>query len=281
MTEHRRVAALRAGSVTTQTGRRAGREQGPAFLSVAYGGGGLFGIAYGLGVVDALRAASVPIEHAEAIGTSAGSWVAACTASNLSFAELVQFPNVSVPDLRAGRLLHAARGVFAESRAPRVTSTAARLRSGRRVLLRGEDHNLAEMVAASSAVPFLFAPVRVDGRFLVDGGVRSFVHADQAAPAQHLLVIAPLAGHVCGPAGRTAERITTHEMRQWQGCTQSETHLVRPNRAIANMARTPWALFDYAVAREVYPMAYQQASALLDERDDLRSLVAAQLGRTA
>ncbi|MCW2548815.1 MAG: hypothetical protein JWN96_3275 [Mycobacterium sp.] len=281
MTEHRRVAALRAGSVTTQTGRRPGREQGPAFLSVAYGGGGLFGIAYGLGVVDALRAASVPIEHAEAIGTSAGSWVAACTALNLSFADLVQFPDVSVPDLRVGRLLQAARDVFAESRAPGVTTTAAMLWSGRRVLLNGGDHDLAEMVAASSAVPFLFAPVRVKGRLLVDGGVRSLVHADQAAPARHLLVIAPLAGHVCGPAGRAVEGITTREMRQWQGSTMSETHLVRPNRAIADMARTPWALFDYSIARQVYPMAYQQASALLEEREDLRSLVVSELRRTA
>lgn len=266
MTEHRSVTALRAGS---------------AFLSVAYGGGGLFGIAYGLGVVDGLRAAGAPIERAEAIGTSAGSWVAACTALNLSFTELVQFPEVSVPDLRIGCLLQAARDVFAESRARRVTTTAATFWSGRRVLLRGADHNLAEMVAASSAVPFLFAPVRAGGRLLVDGGVRSLVHADQAAPAEHLLVIAPLAGNVCGPGGRAAERITTREMRQWQASTQSETHLVRPNRAIARMARTPWALFDRAIARQVYPMAYQQASALLEEREDLRRLVVAQLRRTA
>jgi predicted acylesterase/phospholipase RssA len=286
MAEHRTVTALRAGTATTQTLRRPAREQWPAFLSVAYGGGGLFGIAYGLGVVDALRDAGVPIERAEAIGTSAGSWVAACTALGLSFDELCQFPGVSVPDLRVGRLLRAARDVFAESRARRVTTTATTLWSGRRVLLRGGNHNLAEMVAASSAVPLLFAPVRVDGRFLVDGGVRSLVHADQAAPARHLLVIAPLAGPICGPAGRAVERITTREMRQWRESTAShrhpvETHLVRPNRAIADMARTPWALFDYSIARQVYPMAYQQASALIEERGDLCSLVVAPLGRAA
>jgi predicted acylesterase/phospholipase RssA len=286
MTERRRVTSLRAGSMTTQTWRHRAGEQGPAFLSVAYGGGGPFAIAYGLGVVDALRAAGVPIERAEAIGTSAGSWVAACTAVNLSFDELCQFPQVSVPDLRVGRLLRAARDAFAESREHRVTTTATTLLSGRRVLLRGANHHLAEMVAASSAVPLLFAPVRVEGRFLVDGGVRSLVHADQAAPARHLLVIAPLAGPVCGPAGRAVEAITSREMRQWQASDPSqrhlvETHLVRPNRAIANMARSPWALFDYAIARQVYPMAYQQASALLEEREDLRSLVFAPVRRAA
>jgi predicted acylesterase/phospholipase RssA len=154
-----------------------------------------------------------------------------------------------------------------------VTTTAATLWTGRRVLLRGNDHDLAEMVAASSAVPFLFAPVRNAGQLLVDGGVRSLVHADQAAPAQNLLVIAPLAGRVCGPAGHAFETATTREMRRWQASTGSETHLIKPNRAIAMMARTPWALFDYAIARQVYPMAYQQASGLLKERSDLRSLV--------
>jgi predicted acylesterase/phospholipase RssA len=281
MTERLRVKAVRAGSETTQTQRRPVGEQGAAFLSVAYGGGGLFGIAYGLGVVGALRAASVPIVGAEAIGTSAGAWVAACTAVNLSFDHLGQLPDMSVPDLRAGRLLRAARDVFANSRAPRVTTTAATLWTGRRVLLRGNDHDLAEMVAASSAVPFLFAPVRNADRLLVDGGVRSLVHADQAAPAQNLLVIAPLAGRVCGPAGHAFETATTREMRRWQASTESETHLIRPNRAIAMMARTPWALFDYSIARQVYPMAYQQASALLEERDDLRRLVVEPFRQTA
>jgi predicted acylesterase/phospholipase RssA len=267
--------------VTPQTSRPRAGDQAPALLSVAYGGGGLFAIAYGLGVVDAFRAAGVPIEGAEAIGTSAGSWVAACTAMNLSFDELCKFPDVSVPDLRVGRLLHAARDAFGASRACSVAATATSFWSGRRVLLRGRDHNLAEMVAASSAVPFLFAPVRVQGRLLVDGGLRSPVHADQAAPARHLLVVAPLAGHVCGPAGRAAEIVATREMRQWRASARSETHLVRPNRAIANLARTPWALFDYSIARQVYPMAYQQASELLDERTDLHGLVPTRLRRAA
>jgi hypothetical protein len=128
---------------------------------------------------------------------------------------------------------YAVKDVFTESRPHWVTTTAAHLWSGRRVLLRGADHNLAEMVAAYSAAPFLFAPVRVEGRLLVDGCVRSLVHADQAAPAQHLLVLAPLAGNVCGPAGRVAETITSREMRQWQATNQSETHLIRISAGVS------------------------------------------------
>jgi hypothetical protein len=112
--------------------------------------------------------------------------------------------------------------------------------------------------------------------------VRSPAHANQAAAARHLLVIAPLAGHVCAATGRAVEIVTTREMRQWLAASAgSETHLVRPNRAIANLARTPWALFDYSIARRVYPMAYQQATELLEEREDLRGLLSARLRLTS
>jgi predicted acylesterase/phospholipase RssA len=252
-----------------------------AHLSVAYGGGGVFGIAYGLGVVDALRAAGLPLISAPAIGTSAGAWVAGCTAAGISFADVCQVPDVSVPNLRPGHLLQAARMMFGDSHADQVTASTTVLWSGRRHLLHGEDHHLAEMVAASSAVPFLFAPVLLRGRLLVDGGVRSLVHADQAQPAQHLLAIAPVGGRVCGPAGRAAQLLTMREMRRWQAGTQFATHLIRPNAAIAAMVRSPAALFDYDVARQVFPMAYEQASRLMGERDDLRRLVVEAADRAA
>jgi hypothetical protein len=70
-------------------------------------------------------------------------------------------------------------------------------------------------------------------------------------------------------------------MRQWRASTGSETSVVRQNHAIASLARTPWALFDHSIARQVYPMAYEQASALLEERKDLRSLLTPRLRRAA
>ena len=43
---------------------------------MVYGGGGVFGIAYGAGVAVGLREAGIPVGRAPALGTSAGSWVA-------------------------------------------------------------------------------------------------------------------------------------------------------------------------------------------------------------
>ncbi len=59
------------------------------------------------------------------------------------------------------------------------------------------DVSLKEAVAASSAVPLLFAPFEIDGVHYVDGGVASGTHADlvlgSEAPLDLVVVIAPLA----------------------------------------------------------------------------------------
>lgn len=59
------------------------------------------------------------------------------------------------------------------------------------------DVPLKEAVAASSAVPIIFSPYEIDGRYYVDGGVASGTHADlvlgNAAPLDLVLVLAPMA----------------------------------------------------------------------------------------
>jgi NTE family protein len=59
-------------------------------------------------------------------------------------------------------------------------------RSGRRVVFGAPGApraSVAEAVAASCAIPWVFAPVRIDGREYVDGGVWSVTNLD-AAPAR-------------------------------------------------------------------------------------------------
>ena len=58
-------------------------------------------------------------------------------------------------------------------------------------------------VAASCAVPGYFAPVVVDGRRYVDGGIHSTTNADLLADAQldRVVVVAPLAGQARLPVG--------------------------------------------------------------------------------
>jgi NTE family protein len=245
-------------------------------LSVAFGGGGPFGIAYGLGVADALLDAGVPLRNADMIGTSAGSWVASCMATGVGFRELCSIPQIRVPNLTPGLLQRLASGVFGDARSDRVTASAFRLSNGRRVLLSGAEHRLADVVAASSAVPGFFAPVRVGGTWYVDGGVRSLASADKAAPARHLLVVAPIAGPMFGAAGRVMELMLREELRRWQRATGGRAHLVRPNMQIASLARQPLHLFDKERAKDVYPMAYEQTRRLLAERPGLAALLPVQ-----
>jgi NTE family protein len=243
-------------------------------LSVAFGGGGPFGIAYGLGVVDALVDAGVSFRGVDMLGTSAGSWVAACVATGVGYNDLCRIPAVRVPNPRPGLLRGIASELFGDAGSARVTASALRVSTARPSLLSGADHRLADVVAASSAVPGLFAPARVGRRWYVDGGVRSLVSAHRATPAQHLLVVAPIAGPMFGPAGRMMELMLREEVARWQRATGGKAHLVRPNARIARIARQPLHLFDKARAVDAYPLAYAQARRLVSERPGLAALVA-------
>ncbi|MGZ4666305.1 MAG: patatin-like phospholipase family protein [Frankiaceae bacterium] len=243
-------------------------------LTAVYGGGGLFGIAYGLGVADALLNAGVPLRGAESLGTSAGSWVASCLATNTGFDQLCALPPIRVPNRSSGLLRGLAGELFGESRSDLVRACAVRVPSGRPVLLSGAEHALADVVAASSAVPLLFPPARIGRRFFADGGVRSLVHADRAVPAQHLLVVAPIAGPMFAAAGRAMEAMLRREMRRWQQRTGGVVHLIRPNRRIAALARHPLDLFDKDRATEAYPLAYLQAARLAMTSPGLAQLAA-------
>ncbi|HEX4429637.1 MAG TPA: patatin-like phospholipase family protein [Frankiaceae bacterium] len=243
------------------------------YATAAFGGGGPFGIAYAFGIVDELIDAGLSLDGSELLGTSAGSWVAACLASGTPFETLCALPPVKVPNLRPGKLQALAEEALGDARSPLVRASAVRVSTGRRVLLSGADYRLADLVAASSAVPSLFAPAHLLGRRYVDGGVRSMVSADQAPPAQHLLVVAPIAGPMFGRAGRVMEVLLKREIGRWERAGGGGVHLIRPNKAIAGLAKSPRDLFDTALARAVYPLARQQARQLLDSRDALAGFV--------
>jgi NTE family protein len=251
------------------------------YLTAAFGGGGPFGIAYAIGIVDELQAAGLSFQGSDLLGTSAGSWVASSIATGTSFETLCALPPVRVPNPRPGKLQSLAEEVFGDARSPLVRASAVRLSTGRRVLLSGADFRLADLVAASSAVPTLFAPAHLLGRRYVDGGVRSMVSADQAPPAQHLLVVAPIAGPMFGRAGRVMEKLLSRELRRWERTSGGTVHLIRPNRAIAGLAKTPLDLFRRELARAVYPMGREQARQLIDSRETLAGLVSGGLPSAA
>jgi predicted acylesterase/phospholipase RssA len=229
-------------------------------LAMVYGGGGVFGIAYTAGVATGLAEAGVPVATAPSLGTSAGSWTASALALGLSYDDFAAVSSPRVPTRQPGVLADVARQLFGEQSHPLVSVSAVCLRSRRRHILDGGRYPLADLVAASSAVPGLLPPHRIDGRLYVDGGMWSATSVDAAAEADHVIVVAPLAGHVLGPVGQTAGLLLERELRRWrERHPESTVTLVRPDRAMARLAGLhPLALFDDGRAHDVYPLAHEQ-----------------------
>lgn len=231
----------------------------PHPLSMVYGGGGVFGIAYGIGVALGMLETGIDVRTAPALGTSAGSWVAAAMALRMGYDDFADMTSPSVPT-RRDVLAEIARDVFGDARHHLVSASAVCIPSGRRHILDGGCFDLADLAAASSAVPGVFPPHRVDGRLYVDGGMWSATSIDAAAEADHVIVVAPLAGPVMGPMGRTAGFMLSRELGRWRSTHPHKTiALVRPNRAIGALAgRNPMGLFDAERAHRVFPLALDQ-----------------------
>lgn len=228
-------------------------------LAVVYGGGGVFGIGYGAGVAAGLIQAGLPLTTAPALGTSAGSWVAAMLALGIDYGELDRFDSPTVPTRRPV-LVETAEDLFDDARHHLVSVSAVHVGSGRRHVLDGGVYRLADLIAASSAVPGLFPPHRIDGQLYIDGGMWSATSIDASAHAAEVIVIAPLAGPVLGPVGRTAGLLLGRELRAWRSRHPSSTiTMIRPNSRIGRLAgRNPLGLFDAERARLVYPLAVEQ-----------------------
>jgi predicted acylesterase/phospholipase RssA len=229
-------------------------------LSIVYGGGGVFGIGYSAGVARGLEDGGIPVSTAPALGTSAGSWTAAAVALGLAYEDVASLEAPSVPNLRPGLLAGIARQAFGEATHPLVSVSAVCLTSGRRHILDGGVYPLADLVAASSAVPGLLAPHRVGGNLYVDGGMWSTTSVDAARHARSVIVIAPLAGPHVGWIGRGAGLLLERELRGWRRrYPDRRIVMIRPERAMGRfVGRTPLSLFDAGRARAVYPMAYEQ-----------------------
>lgn len=112
------------------------------------------------------------------------------------------------------------------------------------------EASLAEAVAASSAVPFVYEPVRIHERWYADGGLASGTSADlvlaHPEPLDLVLIIAPLAataprksGHfyedVFDKVGRTALAAEIAKIRSTWPST--EILVLRPDEHVLDLAR--------------------------------------------
>ncbi|WP_035771074.1 patatin-like phospholipase family protein [Arthrobacter sp. Br18] len=61
-----------------------------------------------------------------------------------------------------------------------------------RILTRNDDVKLADAVAASCAVPLVWPPIELEGRFYIDGGARTPVNLDLAPGTGPVVALAPL-----------------------------------------------------------------------------------------
>lgn len=172
-------------------------------VGVAFGGGTARGLAH-VGALKVLEAEGVRIQAAA--GTSFGAIVAALHALGMGAVELERFVTLREAgeiwrqgldfglhrgSLVAGRRLARwldrsvfAGATFADLRYPLVIACTD-LATGRLQLLR--EGSIARAVQASCALPGVFAPVRLAGRTLIDGG---FV---EAVPFRALATLEPLA----------------------------------------------------------------------------------------
>ncbi len=154
----------------------------PPRLGLALGGGAARGFAH-IGVIQVLEAEGIPVHCV--VGTSAGSLVAAMWASGKSGTELASLARSmdesAISDwtftgrglLRGEALARYVRehteGKLIEGMVRPLGIVATDLGNGEAVLFRRGDPGTA--VRASSAVPAVFMPVRINGREYVDGGL--------------------------------------------------------------------------------------------------------------
>ncbi len=192
------AALLVGGCATSPTGVRAGDNSGqvvsappdvvrkPLKIGLALGGGAARGFAH-VGVIAVLEEAGLKPQIV--VGTSAGSLVAALYATGKTSAQLQQTAlNMEEVAITDWMLPIFGRGMFRgealaryvneltanrliENMAIPLGIVATDLGNGQAVLFQKGDTGTA--VRASSAVPAVFVPVRINGRDYVDGGLVS------------------------------------------------------------------------------------------------------------
>lgn len=216
-------------------------------LASCFGGGGAFGVAFDMGVARALQESGIHVDDGPMLGTSAGAWTAAALATGITFEQIM---DAWARHRRSGpaRVIDISADIFGDRRDPRVNTAAIQLPTFRRMVLSGAEHRLADAVAASSSPPGLAVPHRIGRLRYIDAGVTRSTSADRAAPADVLVLVAPIGGRVLGLYGRVSEQVIHYEMAHWRYRTGGVVLFVRPTRAIAALVEKRNDLFDLDIA---------------------------------
>lgn len=163
-------------------------------IGLALGSGAARGLAH-IGVLKALKEAAIPIDMVA--GTSMGAMIGACFAKEgeiaaveeialkTSWKQLARLLDPNFGSLRKG-LIHGQRmeellysligdAEFKDLKIPFVI-VATDVNTGEEVVIR--KGSVIEAVRASISIPAIFVPVKLEGKFLVDGGLTNPVPTD-------------------------------------------------------------------------------------------------------
>lgn len=186
-------------------------------IALVLSGGGARGLAH-IGVLDALARAGIEVDFVA--GSSMGGLIGALHSSGLMVPELIaiargfRFPRWFVPGALLGweqvfpSAAAALADTFAALRTP-LALTATDIEAGSQVVL--HCGRLLPAVRATCAIPGGLPPERIDGRWLVDGGVVNLLPVDVAWMADPDLVIAVRVG---GPRVRRMPQLD-RKMTGW------------------------------------------------------------------
>lgn len=247
--------------------------------SIVLGGGGAFGIGYESGILDEFREKGAVFQDAQVLGTSAGAWVGGFIGMAKTYDDVAtKLKIVKAPNRKPGYLQELTREVFADDRAANVSAVALQLpakgaRRPRAVKLNGGDYDLADIVAASSAVPGIFHSVQIGEHKYWDGGVRSIVSADLAPRSHTVLAVAAMTQHFMPPVGPVLEMQLQRELKKWAENHGGKVVYIRPNRAIGELVNSVKDCFSIEIGKRAYEMARHQAADLIDNRESIASVL--------
>ena len=160
-------------------------------VALALGGGSARGVAH-IGVLKVLERENIPIDMI--VGTSMGAMIGAAYAAGISTSTMEALaypftinrlfdPTIPTMGLLAGNKLEGVirelidNKSFADCKIP-FAAVTTNIETGEEVVLQSGD--MIKAIRASSSWPGIVNPVKIDGKLLVDGGIKNSVPANIA-----------------------------------------------------------------------------------------------------
>jgi hypothetical protein len=263
-------------------------------VSLGLSGGGTFAIGWESGFIKGCEDNGMDFKGVPKLGTSGGSFVAGFIEAGVEFEDVASMKQVKLFNRDAGYLYSYANEIFQDEKSEHVSVMVAKPPTWKRPLpeveeLWGGEHTLANMASASSAVPFVFAPHRINGQPYIDGGASlSLASAHRLPRAEYNLTLLAFGATTLPPVGRALESLTRREQLIWKvRHGGGKTILVRPNTHIADLVKRPKDIFSFKIGKEAYKRGRDQAAELLEREEgwedlaDLRDRMKPRLGRQA